>query len=158
MHKKLIRIMIAIAISILLVGGGVALASSVLWSGAVSITIEEAVKGNPTPDPELQIVGISATQGVVVNGVWTVTLNPGQSASLNLQIENPRTYTVEIEGMIDGKVPTDPILIMTGVTIWCPSSVTISAGDTKSIWFFIDAGTEAKPGASTSVSLEVREG
>lgn len=171
--KKLVKVLTGVAVAILLLSGGVALAYTVIWSGTASITIVEPSPpagggggGTTPPEPEpLYITYLhSAGKGTYEDGVWTITLPQGDSASLYMMVNNPRNTDAVVEMLVNGEsqegIPqTELPRIVPGVFIdvsW-PLPLTIPANDHVGVSFYVDVSDNATLGVIPDVLLEIKE-
>lgn len=176
MKRKLAKVLIGVVIAVLLLGTGVALAYTTLWSGTASITIEEVVVNGgggggggdpPPPDPPLplEVTEVFVTSGNITDGVWTVTLHPGDSTSLWVAVSNPRDTIAVIQARIDGNSTWpqgDHIELAPGVFMRTDSygfTTSINPGSTGRVSFTISTATlGAEIGTIPDIRLEVWEG
>lgn len=164
MKSKLMRI-VALAVIAILLLGGVVLAYTLIWEGGASITIEVPEpngngNGGVTPDPEpepplaLEVGAITVTSGCITDGVWVVTLQPGESESITVDVFNPRDTYVDLQPLIN----REPSFLQLGpgvIVEWFTES--ILPNSTGQVRFAITANVAATATAFPNVSLEIRE-
>ena len=182
--KKHFKIFIGVAI-LLLLFGGVALATSQIWSATTSITIITpdggggggGGGGSPPPPPppplsppplEVTSISISDRGGVLEDGVWSANLTQGVGGSLQITIRNPRSSVAQIEMLVDGVVVVEEdgfsIIVATpapGTTLTMGTSANtlgnISANGSETVMWSFHVDNDAQVGALPNISLEVRE-
>lgn len=158
-------ILIGVVLALLLLGGGIALAYTQLWSGIASITIDSSVKsgggggGNPPAAPlPLKVSSVNATKGTVVDGNWVVSLSPGGTATLIVTIENPRDVLARIECLTDNT--TGGTIKLADDQVWLRGpgeDLIIPAGESYECKWELSCTILAEPGALPDVRLSIRE-
>ena len=168
--KQLMKILL-VALLVILVWAGIALANSILWSGTANITIEQPTV-TPTPTSTLTplevtevYVGIGSggqRDGTVVNGVWNFSTadDPTGNGTLYVKVHNPRTTEAIVQSFINGvSTPLNAVEIGIGVTGRAyRSEGTINPGQIMTFTFTINIDTAvASPGTLPGIALELRE-
>lgn len=173
LKTKLAKVLIAVVIAALVLGGGLALAVNTIWLGTASITIEVSEPaagggggggggdGEEITEPAPLTAGeISVTMGLIENGVWTVTLIPGDNATLQTHISNPRDTEAWVELLTNGSTE-DYLTVAPGVAVKQRVGHgvvhSIDPGVSLIVEFIINVQEGADTGALPDIALEIRE-
>ncbi len=150
-----------IATAALLIGASAALAYNALWSGTATVTIGslEPAESASALLP-LTIDAPTVSRGVIQNGVWEVTLQREEEATLRMYARNPRDTTAWVELYTNGSKATQQT-VATGVTV----RQVIGHGAIDSLVphsnlvleFTIAVDATAEDGVLPSIQFEVRE-
>ncbi len=145
----------------LLIGASAALAYNALWSGTASVTVQSLEPAESASELlPLTIDGHVVSKGVIQNGVWKVTLQREEEATLHMYANNPRDTEAWVELYTNGSL-TSQQTVATGVTV----RQRIGHGAISSLVphsnlileFTIAVDATAEDGVLPSIQFEVRE-
>jgi len=133
--------LVAVLLALALVGGGVAAGFSV-WTGTADVTVTECFTVSNLGGDDGDFEGTPS--------VWTVSMKPGESKTLDVRVSNSSSAALPI-------TLTAVEAYASISATWLPSSGTIAGGSYYDFTLTVTAAGDATPGTYT-VNLGITRG